>query len=61
MAAMKAREILGEQSSVSGITFFFNGDARGYALKLSLHFAKAKEYLDNNQVLNAWKLLLAEK
>ena len=24
-------------------------------------FAKAKEYLDNNQVLNAWKLLLAEK
>jgi flavin reductase (DIM6/NTAB) family NADH-FMN oxidoreductase RutF len=24
-------------------------------------FKKAKEYLDNNQVLNAWKLLLAQK
>ena len=24
-------------------------------------WAKAKEYLDNNQVLNAWKLLLAQK
>ena len=24
-------------------------------------FTKAKEYLDNNQVINAWKLLLAEK
>ena len=28
---------------------------------LDTKFAKAKEYLDNNQVLNAWKLLLAEK
>jgi hypothetical protein len=28
---------------------------------LDTKFKKAKEYLDNNQVLNAWKLLLAQK
>ena len=28
---------------------------------LNKKFEKAKEYLDQNQVLNAWKLLLADK
>ena len=34
--AMKARAILGVTGTDSPFTFFFNGDARGYALKLSI-------------------------